>query len=412
MQTIIIYQKFCNMIKVKNQIIFALTYFLIAGCLGILLRLFPVTNVTANYKYIVHTHSHIALLGWVYIALTTLIFHLFIKPEAQKKYAILFWCTQITLLGMLISFPITGYALFPIIFSTLFLICTYGFYIFFRKNNNCNKYNYSYKFINTSLVFMLISSIGPWALGIIMNTLGNTSHWYKNAIYFYLHFQYNGWFIFCLLGIFIFYLEKKGLNIQKKQISIFFKLMFLSCILTLFLSFLWIKPSLVIYILAFLGALIQLFTLSKLQKIIMSFKLELYEKLTPFTIRLLTFVYLLFAFKIILQLLTSIPYFAELVSQIVDFVIGYLHLTFLGIVSLCLFVFLNEFGVLKLSKFGVKLYIIGFIFSEFLIFYKGFCNWQQLSIINNYYLLLVSISSLMPIGVFIMFVFNLKNKFV
>ena len=107
-------------ITAKKQSIVALLYFLIAASLGIVLRLFPITNVDATYRYLVHTHSHIALLGWVYVALTALIFHLCIKLEAQKKYSKVFWCTQITILGMLFSFPITGYALFSILFSSLF----------------------------------------------------------------------------------------------------------------------------------------------------------------------------------------------------------------------------------------------------------------------------------------------------
>jgi hypothetical protein len=387
------------LIKTKRYSFISLIYFLIAASLGILLRLFPVTKVDATYKYIVHTHSHIALLGWVYVALTTLIFHLFIKKEARKKYTILFLATQITILGMLVSFPITGYALFSIIFSTLFLICTYWFYAFFRKHTTCVRNTFSYKFINASLLFLVISSIGPWALGIIMNTLGNTSHLYKNAIYFYLHFQYNGWFIFCLLGLFIFFLEKHEISINKKAFSLFYKLMILSCCLTLLLSFLWIKPSIFIYVLAFLGAVLQIIALLKFQQIINNIKAALSKKLTPFIFRLLQFIYILFVFKIVLQLLTSIPFFAELVSQIIDFVIGYLHLTFLGISSLSLFVFLKEFGLLKLSKFWVKIYLTGFILSEILIFYKGFCNWQQLSIINNYYVILVSVSALIPVAI-------------
>ncbi|WP_339660266.1 hypothetical protein [uncultured Polaribacter sp.] len=387
------------MITTKIYNLISLFYFLIAASLGILLRLFPVTNVEATYKYIVHTHSHIALLGWVYIALTTLIFHLFIQKEAHKKYLILFLTTQITILGMLLSFPITGYALYSIIFSTLFLICTYWFYAFFRKHTTCVKNTFSYKFINTSLLFLVISSIGPWALGIIMNTLGNTSHLYKNAIYFYLHFQYNGWFIFCLLGLFIFLLEKHEISINKKAFSLFYKLMIVSCCSTLFLSFLWIKPSIFIYILAFLGAVLQLIALLKFQHIINSIKADLSKKTTPFIYQVLQFIYILFIFKIVLQAITSIPCFAELISQIIDFVIGYLHLTFLGIASLSLFVFLKEFGLLKLSKFWLRMYLTGFILSEILLFYKGFCNWQQFSIIDNYYEILVLVSALIPIGV-------------
>jgi len=311
------------MINTKKQIFIALIYFLIAAFLGIFLRLFPVTNVSATYKYIIHTHSHIALLGWVYIGLTTLIFHLFIDKKITKKYSILFWCTQITLLGMLFSFPITGYALFSIVFSTLFLFCSYWFFALFKKHNTLQRESYSYKFINTSLLLMVISSIGPWAIGVIMNTLRSTSHWYKNAIYFYLHFQYNGWFIFCLLGLFIYLLEKNKIAISKNKLSSFYKLMILSCCLTLFLSFLWIKPSPFIYGLAIIGVVLQLVALLKFHQIIKSTKTELKKLLKPYILFLLKFVYVLFIIKIILQLTTAIPYFAELASQITNFVIGY-----------------------------------------------------------------------------------------
>ena len=399
------------MIKSKNQVLIAILYFLLAASLGIILRLFPVTSVAATYKYIVHTHSHIALLGWVYVALTTLLFYAFINKDAQKKYFVLFWSTQITILGMLFSFPITGYALYSIIFSTLFLICSYWFYAFFRKHNNCKKENYSYKFINASLLFMIFSSIGPWALGIIMNTLGNTSHWYKNAIYFYLHFQYNGWFIFCLIGLFLFILEKNKIHFDRKIIASLYKLMIISCCLTLFLSFLWIKPSKFIYVLAIIGAVCHIIALLKLNQIIITFKQKVAEIFTPFTLNLLKFIYFLCAIKIVLQLLTSSNYFAELVSQIVDFVIGYLHLTFLGIVSISLLVFLKEFKLIKLPKLLVKIYLIGFILSEILIFYKGFCNWQQLSIINNYYTVLVIVSALIPLSLLGIILTNLKSTY-
>ncbi|AUC84050.1 hypothetical protein CW731_01530 [Polaribacter sp. ALD11] len=399
------------MIIIKKHILISLFYFLVAASLGVLLRLFPVVAVSANYKYIVHTHSHIALLGWVYVALTSLIFYLFIKKEAVKRYAVVFWCTQITIIGMLVSFPITGYALFSIIFSTLFLICTYWFYALFRKNNACNKASYTYKFINTSLLFMVFSSIGPWVIGIIMNTLGNSSHWYKNAIYFYLHFQYNGWFIFCLLGLFFFFLEKKKIKVQKNSIKKLYILMLLGCICTLFLSFLWIKPPVYIYIIAFIGGFLQIIALFKFYQIINNIKPELSKKLSPFLFQLLKLIYLLFIFKIVLQFVSSIPYFAELISQIIDFVIGYLHLTFLGLVSLSLFVFLYYFKILRLSKIWLIIYLTGFVISEFLIFYKGFCNWQQLSIFDNYHQFLVLVSALIPIALLGIFVQNCKAIF-
>ncbi|WP_298883954.1 hypothetical protein [uncultured Polaribacter sp.] len=399
------------MIKAKTQSIVALTYFIAASLLGIILRLFSTTSINANYKYIVHTHSHIALLGWVYIGLTTLIFHLLIKEEAKKKYSKLFIATQVTIIGMLISFPITGYALYSIIFSTLFLICSYWFFIFFRKNNSSNKESISFKFINTSLIFMVVSSIGPWALGGIMNTLGNSSHWYKNAIYFYLHFQYNGWFLFCLFGLFFYFLEKKGIQIHKDYTFPFYKYILISCILTVFLSFLWIKPPKLIYLLSTLGVVYQVIALIKLQLIINNYKKRILNVFTPFIVKLLKFVYLLFIAKVVLQFLTSIPYFSELTLQIKDFVIGYLHLIFLGITSISLLAFFYQYRLIQLSKKWTSIYLLGFILSEILIFYKGFCSWQQLSMIDNYFVILISVSTLMPIGILGIYFYNIKPTF-
>ena len=82
----------------------------------------------------VHAHSHIALLGWVYVALTTLLHYGFVKDASNTTYNRVFWSTQGTLIGMLLTFPFQGYALFSIIFSTLFLIMSYGYTYHFWKN--------------------------------------------------------------------------------------------------------------------------------------------------------------------------------------------------------------------------------------------------------------------------------------
>jgi hypothetical protein len=399
------------MIKAKTQSFIALTYFLIASTLGIILRLFPIINVNANYRFVVHTHSHIVLLGWVYIGLTSLIFHLFIKNEAKKSYSKIFLTTQFSILGMLISFPITGYAFYSIFFSTLFIICSYWFYIFYRKNNTFNKNSYTSKFINASLIFMIISSIGPWSLGIIMNTLGSTSHWYKNAIYFYLHFQYNGWFIFCLLGFFFYIIEKNRILIPKKIITDFFRLMIFSCILTLFLSFLWIKPPFIISFLAMMGIGYQLFTFYKFYKIIKNYKPIIKSKTSFFFYKILNLVFLFFALKIAMQSITAIPYFAALSFEIKDFVIGYLHLVFLGVVSLSILFFLHQNKLLIVSKKFTIIYLFGFLLSEVLIFYKGYCTWQQLLVIDNYYIVLILASALIPMGLLGIFLSNLNTTF-
>tara|TARA_R110001599_G_scaffold98330_1_gene252750 strand:+ start:11081 stop:12313 length:1233 start_codon:yes stop_codon:yes gene_type:complete len=388
-----------SIIKVKLHSKIALSYLFIAAFLGIILRLFSVTNINATYKYIIHTHSHIALLGWVYVALTTLIYHFGIDKKKGKNYNVIFWSTQITIIGMLFSFPFIGYALYSIIFSTLFLICSYWFYYFFRKNHLLDTKSISYKFISTSLLLMIISTIGPWALGAIMNTLGSTSSWYKNAIYFYLHFQYNGWFIFCLIGVFYFLLEKSKISFSKKAANQFYKLMLVSCVLTLCLSFLWMNPASIIYVIAILGAILQLVAFGVFYKQLQGLKTQLKEYLKPQLYALLKLAFILILIKVSLQAFTGIPYFSELTTYILDFVIGYLHLTFLGVVTISIFVFLNYFKLIVLPKTWMRIYTLGFILSEVLIFYKGFSAWQQLYLIDNYFTYLVICSALMPIGI-------------
>lgn len=114
------------MIDLKKHTLIALGYFLLAALLGVFLRFFFVTSIPANFRYVVHAHSHIALLGWVYLGLSALIYKMyFSEAKKGKTYKRIFWFTQITLLGMLFTFPFTGYAALSITFSTLFLFARF-----------------------------------------------------------------------------------------------------------------------------------------------------------------------------------------------------------------------------------------------------------------------------------------------
>src|SRR5690606_11826992 len=151
------------MINLRRHTNIALLYFFVVGLLGLFLRFFFVTPLQGNFRYVVHAHSHIALLGWVYIALSTLIYKMYFTGERYgKRYRQIFIFTQITLIGMLITFPIQGYALFSIIFSTLFLFASY-FFAWFVFRNIPDKFRgiFSYKLIRAALWLMVISSIGP-----------------------------------------------------------------------------------------------------------------------------------------------------------------------------------------------------------------------------------------------------------
>lgn len=105
----------------------AFVYFLLVALMGTLLRFGHLFPIPFQYRFMVHAHSHIALLGWVYTALTTLLCYCMLPSEVWIKYQRLFLVTQVTLIGMLFTFPFQGYAFLSIVFSTLFLLVSYVF---------------------------------------------------------------------------------------------------------------------------------------------------------------------------------------------------------------------------------------------------------------------------------------------
>jgi len=396
----------------QNHSKIALGYFLMIAFLGVLLRFFSIVDFPINYRFIVHTHSHIALLGWIYTALTTIIFKIYLnKTGAYIKYKRLFWATQLTIIGMLIAFPFTGYALFSILFSTLFLIASYFFAnLVFKYTPISYKQTNSYKCIRIALWYMVLSSIGPWALGAIMKTVGNGSDLYRNAIYFYLHFQYNGWFILALLGILLYILEQQKIILAKKTFQSFFWLINSGVILTFGISLLWMEPNILVFIISGIGALLQLVAFYILLKELRSFKQQLIRVFSKFYFQLLKIVVLLFFLKLIFQIIGSTPYFANTISSNVDLIIGYLHWTFLGVVSIGLLLFLYQFKLIKLSKTSVLVYLAGFLLTEIIIFYKGIVVWIDLSLINNYFVYLVIASCILLAGIFNIFTNQFRRE--
>ena len=91
----------------KNQVFnkwmyLALIYFILAALLGVAMRL-PAIHSSSfiNYKHLLHTHSHIAMLGWTYTALYIGLINAFLKPTEHKKYYKRFLLTQFTIFELI-----------------------------------------------------------------------------------------------------------------------------------------------------------------------------------------------------------------------------------------------------------------------------------------------------------------------
>ena len=181
------------------------TFLIITAILGAFLRFLIIQPIEGiNYKYFLHGHSHVAFMGWIFNALFAIIYISFIKQNDRpiKSYSIMFWLFQISVVGMLLTFPVQGYAALSITFSTMHVLVSWWFAFKAWKDISdlpAHKFSAPRAFIKWSLLFMVLSSAGPFALGYIMAKGLSDTYFYQLAIYFYLHFQYNGWFTFAIL---------------------------------------------------------------------------------------------------------------------------------------------------------------------------------------------------------------------
>ena len=382
----------------KSKTIIAFAYFLIAAAFGLLMRISFVENLGVNYKHFLHTHSHIALLGWLYNLAHIFIGYYFFKDDV-KKFNRIFWVSQITFLGMLFSFPFQGYAFWSITFSTLYLFASYWLIIEIFRSSKGLKEEVEYKLLRAGGIFLLFSSFGPFALGAIMAQNLQGSIWYSLAIYWFLHFLFNGFFYTVFLALLISKV-KKQIAISESKIKWVYSLTVFS-IIPLYAEFaIEVIPSPWIFLLSLISSIAQFVSVAIIFNELKSFLIKITN---PIKKTLLGLALLALMLKVVFQLLTSLPFLHEMVfSSKSTLIIGYLHMVMLGMFSLFFLWLLIENKVVYLNnyfKVGVWLFIVGILLSELILFTQGVANYFFKDSIPNYYTLLYAVSGLMPVGI-------------
>ncbi|OUR92319.1 hypothetical protein A9Q87_07500 [Flavobacteriales bacterium 34_180_T64] len=387
----------------KKLVLVCLINFLIAALMGLALRYTSIDPIPINYKFLTHGHSHVAMLGWVYLMLFTLIVHYFIKDKKQI-YNRLFWLTEFAVIGMMISFPIQGYAAVSISFSTLHIFCSYYFAYLVWKHHNTSSI-VTRHLLRTALVFMLLSTLGVWCLGPAVALLGSASAFYQIAIQFFLHFQFNGWFLIAVIAVFFHLLQIQ----DSKLFRLFYKTLILSIFLSLALPIHWYAPHSPLFWINAFGVILQLISFVLFFKLIVS-KLNLVLKHnTKLSVHVYTFAIVCFGLKMGLQVLSLIPEISQSIYQHRNVVIGFIHLTLLGAISGFLLSFIIQSRLVTYTKglyLGVYIFILGFVITELLLIIQGYKFHSGSGLIANYYLLLFLSSMLLPIGI-LSIVFNI-----
>lgn len=389
----------------RKWLLVALGNLLVATCIGALLRFAFVEEVSwLHFKPFLHAHSHVAMLGWIYLALAVLLVPAFTtKQEAKReRYDLLFWATQVAVLGMLFSFPWQGYGPVSISFSVVHIICSYIF-AWWLWRAVPYRGELSVLFLRLALAFMVLSTVAIWMMGPIMATSWRNSIFYYMAVQFYLHFQFNGWFLFGVLALLFRYLEQQGFRLETFPRRWFTALLVSSCVLTYALAVAWGNPEWPVFMANSIGVLLQLAALLVFVYWFWPQRQRLLSHLSKLSRVLLGIGLASFAGKILMQSAVAVPLVAQAAYTIRNYVIGFIHLVLLGAVTGAILSFAIHWKYLSVdrrsSRLGLWLIFGGFITSELLLFLQGSMFWAALGFIPLYYELLFGFSALIPLGV-------------
>ena len=386
---------------------------LLVAMAGSLLRykiLYAVPGI--DYKNIMHAHSHFAFSGWVSLCLSVCIAGMLnLNDQRFRHYHFSFWLLWIAAFGMLLSFPFGGYNIVSITFSTLSIFASWHFsFIAWKDLESSNLPLVVVYWIRAALFFYVISSAGPFFLAKLMATGNTDQQWYIGSVYFFLHFQYNGWFTFAVLGLFLGMLHRKGISINSREI---FRVQFLACIPAFFLSTLWMKLPQWLYVIAVAAALGQVFALMLLIQSIWKKRKAIRQSFDKVPFVLCGLALIAFGIKTCMQALSVFPDLSYLAFGFRPVVIGYLHLVLLGFVTFFLIGYIFQAGYLSLSNGrplpGIICFVTGVILNELFLFIQAIASIAGTYIPQiNYFLFMAAL--LMLAGLIVLNYSQLNNN--
>jgi hypothetical protein len=189
---------------VRSYHIPSLLYLIVTLLSGIWIRLQWAEPDLAifNARFLIHAHSHVAMLGWLFLALAGLIAQSGMTAEGQKKmkHPVFLALLHISIVGMTVAFALQGYAFYSILLSTLFVVLSLWFAWLYFRYEDMQILSLVRNFLNAAVFWMVFSSAAPLALaaGSMMGP-----DWIQGWVSFYLHLQFNGWITFAVTGLII-----------------------------------------------------------------------------------------------------------------------------------------------------------------------------------------------------------------
>ena len=380
--------------------------FFVVSVVGVMMRYNMAFSLPGfNHKFMQESHSHFAFYGWVsagiFLFVTKYLSENYPKINL-KKYQYLMISNQIGSYGMLFTFLYGGYFWLSIVFSSIALFTGFAYFIFLLIDTKSNK-NPEIMWLKSGAFFATISAIGIFGLAYFSSKKEEFDVLFRASTYFYLHYQYNGFFIFSCIGLLLISLKKLGIEIEEKLNKTIFYLLFFGCFLGYGLSILWIEMNPIFYGFFILISIVQLFGAILFLNCIR--KTDLFNN-QNFIQKLLISVFgFAFILKFLLQGLSAIPALGVFAFININIVIAYLHLVLLMGISLFLIwkiLQLVEIEFNKLLKFSILLLVFGIVCNEIVLALSGIFSIFYIPFLSaKYWLLFVSVVIMFSIGIFI-----------
>jgi len=401
----------------KNQAFllkFSVFSFVIVAILGVLMRYKIAFSLPfVEQKHLQEAHSHFAFYGFITSCIYILVAQYLSKTVEgiqMKKYQILIGINFFASYGMLLSFLYAGYYWLSIIFSTIALLNSFVYYFFLYRDLKNLRETFKIWFL-AAFFFAVLSSLGVFTLSYMMASKNVVQDLYFASTYFYLHFQYNGFFIFSCIGLLINMLENIGAKLNSSEIYLTFWLLFFSCFLGFGLSVLWLEFPIWLYSMIVLSSLVQILANVKILYWVRKNWMLILEKFTPLERFILIFVGVAFFAKVLLQLASTIPAISQFAFGFRNIVIAYLHLVLLMcITGFLIFNLLTSkiFRTNTIFILGIKLFFFGIFLNELVLGINGILAIKYISLPYSHYILF-GISIVIMLSLLLVFVFTKKN---
>ncbi len=183
---------------------------------GVFLR-YQWTGQTAPWfdsRFLLHAHSHVALLGWTFVAVFALVFasagRVGARPGSVEQSSRAAPTAVLRLLGeglvfslilaLFVAFLFEGYAFWSILLSTLHIGVAFGLIAGYVAGARTAIDRNARPWIDASMVWFVLANLGP----LLLSGGGRMGQgWIDAWVGYYLTLAFNGWLTFAVIGLLV-----------------------------------------------------------------------------------------------------------------------------------------------------------------------------------------------------------------